>query len=387
MPSHRVPSAAEANDWSRRLAERRERGEGVLDLADSNPTRTGLSPLAQAAVALAAVGPLGYAPEPRGAAAARAAVAAALADRGPAADPERLVLTASTSEAYGLILKWCADPGEAVLAPVPGYPLFEPLARAEGVTLRTYPLRFDGAWHLDRAAFEAAIPGARAVIVVEPGNPTGSVLDPADRAFVEAAAARHGAAIVADEVFGDFPLSRTGAPLPTWRGNREVLTFVLGGLSKRCGLPHLKLAWIALDGPAPRVAEALAGLEWLADLTLNVGSPVQAAAGALLALRHGFRERVRERSLADLDVLDAFVAAHPACSRLPAAGGWTALLRLPAARDDERWALGLLGRGVAAHPGHFYDLEGGEFLAISLVVEPSVLERGLAVLGTLLDEA
>lgn len=384
--SHRVPPIAEPNAWTRALAARREAGETVLDLTDADPTRAGLSPLVEAAEALARVGPLGYAPEPRGTAAARAAVASALADRGPEPPLDDLVLTASTSEAYAHLFRLLANPGEAVLVPTPSYPLFEPIARAEGVAVRPYPLRFDGAWHLDRAALEAAAAGARAIVTVEPNHPTGTCLDPDDRAFLERLAVRTGAAIVADEVFGEHPLPGHG-PLPTWRGEREVLTFVLGGLSKRCGLPQLKLGWIAVAGPGDAKREALARLEWLGDLFLSVGSPVQAALPELLALRHAFTERVRERITANLAALDAMLAAHPACTRLPAHGGWTCVLRVPATRSDEAWALALLERGVAIHPGHFYDLAPGEHLVASLIVEPATFARGLESLAMELAQA
>ncbi len=159
---------------------------------------------------------------------------------------------------------------------------------------------------------------------------------------------------------------------------------MLGGLSKLCGLPHLKLGWIAVGGPDAAAREALAGLEWLGDLFLSVGSPVQAAAPELLALRGAFAARVRARTATNLAALDAFVRAHPALTRLPADGGWVALLRLPATRTDEQWSLALLGRGVAAHPGHFYELEGGEFLVLSLIVEHAVFARALGALDEVL---
>ncbi len=382
MFSHRVPPPGPANAWSTRFAARAASG-ALLDLTLGNPTRTGLSPLAAAAAALAAVGVQDYAPAARGSASARAAVAAALADRGAEVAPDDIVLTSSTSEAYAHLFRLLADPGEVVLAPVPSYPLFEPLAVAAGVRLRPYGLAFDGQWHLDRDAFERAAPGARAVIVVEPNNPTGSCLDAADRVFLERLAVEHGLAIVADEVFGDFPHA-SSRPLPTWLGERAVPTFVLGGLSKRVGLPHLKLGWIVLGGPEPARAEARAGLEWLADLFLSVGSPVQAALPALLELRHAFAARVGERVAVNLAALASLVRARPECSLLPAAGGWTAIVRVPATRTDEAWALALLDAGVAVHPGHFYDLENGEYLVVSLIVEPAPFAAGLDVIARVL---
>lgn len=384
MPSRRVPGSLEPNAWTWRLAALRAAGEPIADLTAANPSELGLSPHEPAAVALAAAGVPVYEPAPLGAPAARAAVAACLASRGLRADPGSIVLTSSTSESYVQLFRLLADPGDAVAFPAPSYPLFEPLARAEGVRPLAYRLAWDGAWHLDRASFTAAAQVAKAVVLVEPNNPTGSCLDERDREFVEAAAARFGCAIVADEVFGDHPWPGREF-LPSWLdGPRRVPTFVLGGLSKLCGLPQLKLGWIVTAGPARERDEALAGLEWLADLHLSVGAPVQAALPALLELRHEFVRRVRERVAKNFESLDALALARPAITRLPGAGGWSAVLRLPATRTAEGWALALLERGVAAHPGDFYDFERGEHLVVSLIAEPGAVRTGCSALAALL---
>ena len=386
MTSRRVPLGVEPNAWSRRRQARLEAGERLLDLSDFDPTRAGLSPLASAQAALAALAPAVHRPEPAGSASARAAVAAALADRGARVTPERIVLTSSTSGAYAQLFRLLADPGERVLGPVPGYPLIEPIARAEGVRYAGYPLRYDGAWRLDREALERAARGARALVVIEPSHPTGAVLDPDDRAFVVALARRERLAIVADEVFGDFPAPGAEPPA-TWLNERSTLTFVLGGLSKRCGLPHLKLGWIVVDGPDRERRDALAGLDWLADLFLSVASPVQAALPALLDLRHAFGARVRERVRTNLAALDALAGRRPELSRLPLAGGWSAVLRVPAWRGDEAWALALLERGVSIHPGALYDFVEHQHLVASLIVEPAVMAEGLARLEAELASA
>lgn len=383
MSSRRVPGTQVPNEWTRRLSALRAAGTPVADLAATDPTRLGLAPLEEAAAALAATWPGPYDPDPRGTAAARRALAVALAARWPGADAADLVLTASTSESCAHLFRVLADPGEAIAFPAPGYPLYEPIARAEGVEPRAYRLAFDGRWHLDRESFAGAARGARAVVLVEPNHPTGTCLDAEDRAFAEDSAAREGAALVVDEVFGDHPWP--GAPRPeSWLGGpRRVPTFVLGGLSKLCGLPHLKLGWIAAAGPAPARAEALAALEWVSDLFLGVGGPVQAALPALLELRHEFAARVRARVAVNLAALDALVRARPEFSRLPADGGWSAVLRAPASRTAEQWALALLDRGVAVHPGDFYDFDRGEHLVVSLVALEADVRAGCEALGAL----
>jgi aspartate/methionine/tyrosine aminotransferase len=380
MFSRRFPDVMEPNAWALRVAALREAGALVADLTESNPTRTGLAPLAEAAAALASVPALPYEPAPLGMPSARAAVAASLSVRNAEVRPEQIALTASTSEAYASLFRLLGDPSDAILAPAPSYPLCEPIAHAEGLTVRTYPLSFDGRWRVDRGAMESLAPGARAIVLVEPNHPTGSCLDADDRAFVEELAARHDMALVVDAVFADFARDPE-RPLPTWLGAHAVPTFVLGGLSKRCGLPHLKLGWIVVTGPDAPCRQALEKLEWLGDLFLGVAAPVQYALPELLTLRHGFAARVAERIGTNVAALERLAGEHRECTLLPADGGWSAVLRVPATRTDEEWALALLERGVVVHPGHFYDFEAGEHLVVSLIVEPATFAAGLAAIA------
>jgi alanine-synthesizing transaminase len=287
------------------------------------------------------------------------------------------VLTASTSESYTHLFRLLADPGGTFLVPAPSYPLFEPLAALEGVALRPYRLAYDGAWHLDTHSLEQAFgPDVRGVIAVQPNHPTGSCLDAEERALLAGLCERHGAAIIADEVFGDF--ARGGAPLPSFVGEARVPTFVLSGLSKVCGMPQMKLGWIVVDGPDAVREAALKGLEWIADLFLSVSTPVQVALPRLLAARHAFQARVRERVERNLAALDRLVAARPELSVLDAQGGWAAVVRVPRTRSEEEWALGLLRRDVVVHPGHFYDFAGEGYLVLSLIPEPDVFHAGCA---------
>ncbi|HET7224133.1 MAG TPA: pyridoxal phosphate-dependent aminotransferase [Candidatus Eisenbacteria bacterium] len=371
MLSRRIPAAA-PNRWAAELAARRAAGGRLLDLTEANPTRVGLAGEA-GAFAAAAAAPAVYDPDPRGRFEARAAVAAIQ----PApVDPDAVLLTTGTSESYAHLFRLLADPGARVLAPQPSYPLFEPLAALEGVTLEPWRLAWDGAWHVDRDSVERGLArGARAVIVVQPNHPTGSCLDPGEMAWLEGACAARDAAIVSDEVFHEFGWN---GPLPGFAGRERALTFALGGLSKSCGLPNLKLGWIVASGPVEQRRRALGGLEWIADLFLSVASPVQHAVPGLLAARAGWQRRVRERIAHNLALLDGWIGSHPELTRLPAAGGWVAVLRLPRTRSDEAWALALLARGVVVHPGHFYDFAADGHVVVSLIVEPGVLEAGLA---------
>ncbi len=351
----------------------------MLDLTEGNPAAAGLTEDGAWRAALAAAGTLRYEPAPRGLESARRAVSAYYRERGVRIEPEDLVLTAGTSESYAHLFRLLCDPGDTVLVPRPGYPLFEPLAAAEGVTTASYRLvRQEGRFVLDRESLAHAPSTVRALIVVQPNPPAGSLLDDGDLEYLDGWCAERDVALISDEVFSAFPHLATTDPrteLPSLLGGaRRATTFVLSGISKLCGLPQLKLGWIAVAGPGRE--HALEGLEWISDLFLSVGTPVQHALPEILETRHGFRERVLARNAAHL----AMLAAAPGVTPWPAAGGWSAVVELPARHDDEAWALRLLERGVAVHAGHFYDLEEPSCIVVSLIARPPEFAAGWQLL-------
>jgi alanine-synthesizing transaminase len=375
--SSRLPQGFEPNALTACLTRLRSEGRKVLDLTGSNPTRCGFAyPEAELLAALAQPAVLSYDPAPMGSKSAREAVAT---HHGHGLGAEDLLLTASTSEGYGLLFKLLGDPGDEVLVPSPSYPLFDWLARLEGLVARTVPSYFHERWHLDLGAMEAAVsPQTRAVVVVNPNNPTGHFLSQAEWARLTALCARHGLALLVDEVFADYALEPPADRMVTALTDPDppCPVFLLSGLSKVAALPQLKLGWIALRGPG--AAEYRSALAFLADQYLSVSAPVQAAAPTLLALAPGIRDQVRARLRANLAALDAGLAAQPRLSRLPVEGGWSVLLRRPALDADEACALRLLeSASTLVHPGSFFDLPGDGHLVLSLLTAEALFREGL----------
>jgi aspartate/methionine/tyrosine aminotransferase len=368
------------------LAARRAAGQPVLDLTLSNPTRAGLPYPADLLDGLADSSGFDYQPDPRGLEAAREAVASDYARRGFPLDPGRLLLTASSSEAYAFLFKLLCDPGDAVLVPHPSYPLFGFLADLESVTLAPYPLRYDGTWHLDLPALAGAITSrARAVVLVNPNNPTGSFLKRDEASALQRLCAERALAIVSDEVFADYALGPDPERVQSLAADGEALAFCLGGLSKSCGLPQLKLGWIAVSGPEPRRREALERLEIVSDSFLSVSTPVQRAAPRLLGRRAELQAPIAERVRSNHEWLAGAVAGSPA-SLLRVEGGWYAALRVPATLPEETRVCRLLERdGVLVHPGYYFDFPGEAYLVPSLLPEPAGFREGMRrVLGDLL---
>jgi aspartate/methionine/tyrosine aminotransferase len=374
--SDRTPPILEENALARLRGQRSAQGLEVLDLTLSNPTRCGFDyPSDEIRAALSDPAVLAYDPLPTGARTTRVAVAAW---HGHGLDPEDLVLTASTSEAYAWLFKLVGDPGDEVLVPSPSYPLFEWLARMEGLVARPVPAyRFDR-WHLDLAGLELACgPRSRAVVVVNPNNPTGHFLSRAEWDALAAFCAARGLALIVDEVFADFVLEAPSDRLVTALEDPEppCATFVLSGLSKVALLPQVKLGWIAVRGPEK--AAALERLEFIADQYLSVSASAQAAAGALLRLAPGMQGPVLSRLRSNLTTLDNLLGGAPAWGRLPVEGGWSVILRRPALGTDEAFAQALLERsGVLIHPGGFYGIPGEGHLVLSLLTPEKAFYEG-----------
>jgi len=371
---------------------------GLLDLTESNPTRVGLPyPLRAIGEALADGAQSDYRPAPVGLPEARGAVADDYARAGVTVDPDRLLLTASSSESYGFLFKLCCDPGDTVLVPEPSYPLFEYLARLEGVEARGYRLAFDGDWHVDFASLDAAAEDAarggrraRAVIAVSPNNPTGSYLKRAELARMAAVCRAGEMALIADEVFASYPFApdadRVVCAAAAPEAAEAPAVFSLGGLSKACGLPHLKVGWIALGGREARAS--LAALELIADTYLSVSTPVQRALPRLLDLGTTIRRAIAARVAANLTALRARVPVSSGCSILPCEGGWSAVLRVPASRTDAEWAVSLArDAGVLVHPGYFFEMRGGVFLIASLLPAPETFAQAIDRLIAHIDDS
>ena len=378
------------NPFTLALDELRAAGVTLLDLTASNPTQCGFH-YDSTAILSAFQNPtaLTYDPQPKGSLAARQEVARYyLDDHQTTVDPESLFLTTSTSEAYSYVFRLLCNPGDEILLPKPSYPLFEFLATLQDVNLIPYSLEYAQGWFIDFQSLEGALtPRTRAILLVHPNNPTGSYVHPEEVARLNGLCKKHNLALIVDEVFLDFAF--TPPSRKTFAGNSEALTFTLSGLSKISALPQMKIAWLAVTGPAAQVRPALDRLEIIADTYLSLSAPAQAALPALLAQRHPLREQLLDRIRENRAHLQSQLRSYPTCELLHAEAGWYAVLHLPshlfagsssrpsAFSSDEDLAIQLLReRHVLLHPGHFYDFPSSNHLVLSLITPESVFAQG-----------
>jgi aspartate/methionine/tyrosine aminotransferase len=374
----------ERSPLSEAIAQRLAAGLPLLDLTASNPTRAGFAYAVGLPDALTNPIALDYNPDPCGMLTARQAVADYY---NRAILPEQVLLTVSTSEAYSFLFRLLCDPGDEVLIAQPGYPLFDYLADLNDIHLRPFPLVYDHGWQLDPEALRQTItPRTRAIVLVHPNNPTGHYLKRWERQQLETLCLEHELSLIVDEVFLDYAL-RDEARQPSFAEvDSSVPVFVLSGLSKICGLPQMKAAWIVCCGAG--IEPSLERLEIIADTYLSMNAPIQLALPQWLAGRDGIQRQIRERVASNLAELDRQLAAQQMASRLEVEGGWYALLRIPALGRDEDFCLRLIQEaGVSVHPGYFFGMEESGWLVLSLLTPEKDFAQGVMQIIRLTDGA
>src|SRR5215469_11108974 len=440
MFSERTNWRLTRNRFTQAVDEARARGASLLDLTASNPTRVGLQYDSDAILcALGVPQAMDYDPQAKGLISAREAVARYYCDRFASEgsdrtsavstiDPERIVLTGSTSEGYSYVFRLLCNAGDELLVPKPSYPLFEFLADLQDVKLVPYPLIYDHGWQMDFHSMEKAVTArTRGVVIVHPNNPTGSYVHTGEQGALNEFCRARGLALIVDEVFMDYGLEGSGAeahlseerdrsaenvappksracdqgeaffahradresvsnarslrstgrpkvvptraiPHPSFASNREVLTFTLSGLSKISALPQMKVAWVVTSGPDEIASAAMARLEVIADTYLSMNAPIQWAVPRLLEQKKDIQQQLMQRLRANLAELDRQLAGQSLCQRLRVEGGWYVVLRVPVTRSDEELAIELVReRLVLVHPGHFYDFPSDGYLVLSLI--------------------
>jgi aspartate/methionine/tyrosine aminotransferase len=249
-----------------------------------------------------------------------------------------------------------------------------------------YPLIYDYGWQIDFHALQRAItPRTRAIIVVNPNNPTGHFCKAKDVHRLNQICLEGNLALIADEVFLDFSLGKDITP--TFACNDKALTFTMSGLSKISGLPQMKVSWLIATGPEVLKHQAVARLEMIADTYLSMNTPMQLALPVLLELRHNFQQQCVERTQKNLAQLDKLLSTQKLWARLNLEGGWYAILKVPLTGSDGELALELLNtHGVYVHPGHFYDFPADGYLVVSLITPELPFAAGIRDLVALIDQ-
>ncbi|MBI3317042.1 MAG: pyridoxal phosphate-dependent aminotransferase [Candidatus Omnitrophica bacterium] len=383
--SQRSAWSNEANPLTENYLHLKAQGVEIFNLTESNPTRCAFQYLQGLLLEeLLHSQNLVYDPHPRGLMEARKAVAQNYASQGITLQPEQIFLVANTSEAYTFLFRLLLEPGELLLAPQPSYPLLDFLAPMNDVKLRRYPLVWKKeAWEISPHLTAMTGPAVRALLTVNPNNPTGNYVKEAERKMLNEFAQAQTLAIIADEVFLDFDFPPPPSPPPfgervSFASNHEVLTFTLGGISKSLGLPQMKLAWIIVTGPEKQALEAARRLEIISDTYLSASTPSQNALPVWLGLKKAIQDEIRQRLEKNLKSLEQALRNRKDVKLYPPEGGWNTVVEFPPSRTDEGWALLFLEKAhVLTHPGYLFDFEEGSFIVLSLLPPTNIFKNGI----------
>jgi aspartate/methionine/tyrosine aminotransferase len=373
---------AEINPVERMYRELLRQGRPVIKLFSGNPNEHGIhfpgEILSEEYARYFA--DQSYHPDPKGHLAARQAIHDYYASQGVSISADNIILTTGTSESFFYVFSLLARPGDNLLAPNPSYPLFDYIASLAHIELRTYALLEDAGWAVDLASLARQIDArTKAIILISPNNPTGSVISAQQVREVVQIANLHGLAIISDEVYAEFVFDPPAFPRVSTIAQPQLL-FTLNGISKMFALPALKLGWIAVSGDGPRTAQAVDTLETIADTFLSTHSPIQRALPRLFrdggAFLTDYRAEVRRRR----DLAVQLLSRSERVRFHPPQGGFHLMAAVEPERplDEEAFVIALMeATGVFVHPGYFYDYESGIHIALSFLTRPATLTAGL----------
>jgi len=346
-----IPVAARLNRFSYAIRNivaeaRRVEGSGrhvrYLNIGDPVAFGFGTPPHLIAAVERALRdGHNGYGPSP-GIASGREAVAAEYTSRGFPLLADRTFLTAGTSEGIELVLGALLDEDSDVLLPVPTYPLYTAVVAKLGARALFYRTDPDRGWMPDLDHLRSLVtPATRALVVIDPNNPTGASYSTATRRAILDVADHHGLAIVADEVYGDLGYNGPVAPIGSLDPDAPIITF--SSLSKAYLAPGWRAGWVGI-GRSPRLNDVVTAVAKLADGRLCSTLPMQYAITAALTGDRShqimFRAALKERAVLTTERLNAI----PGITSVMPTAAFYAMPRvsLPAGRTDEDYVLALL---------------------------------------------
>lgn len=370
------------NEIYEMLYKKQSGGEKIFDLTSSNPTKEGLQHEPENLIAaFSKKGISEYSPDARGLESARLAVKAYYNAKNIEIDLDSIILTSGTSEAYSFLFKLLTDPGDEVLIPAPGYPLLGHLCVLENVIPVPYNLLYNrvNGWEIDFNFLKKRISDrTKAVIIVNPNNPTGSFIKNTELEEIITICAENNIALISDEVFSDFTDSEDMNIVKTTAGINHCLSFVVSGLSKVAALPQVKLSWIIVQGNKTEKKSALEKLEFISDNYLSVSTLSQVAAEDFFAYSPGMQMKIMGRIKNNLKILESSLTGKPNAELLKYEGGWYAILKFADEIEDDNRVYDLLNRkNILVHTGYFFDCDTQGLVILSLIVSESDFREGI----------
>ncbi|MBN1634514.1 MAG: pyridoxal phosphate-dependent aminotransferase [Ignavibacteria bacterium] len=352
----------------------------ILDLSESNPTKCGFDYSALDIDNIFRSGNnLLYQPEPKGLFAVREKIAEYYnrrKNRFPSQEinPENIFLTSGTSESYSHIFKILCNPGDEILIPKPGYPLFEMLAGINYLKYKYYGLKYDGNWRIDFDSLENVITDkVKAIIIVNPNNPTGNYLTLQELQKLSLICSQKGIPVICDEVFYDYNLITLNGKADFVNTEFDFPVFILNGLSKISATPQFKLGWILVNSPDKYLKKINDSLEIVCDTYLSVNSIIQNSFEKVMNFRNEIQSQIKLRTVNNYNYL---YTKYPQVYNIE--GGWNAIPELTSQVDEEYFTENLLRtHKIFVHPGYFYNFDNSPRIVLSLLLPADIFNEAI----------
>lgn len=315
---------------------------------------------------------------------AREAVTAEYESRGMPVGLDRVILTAGTSEGIELALGAMADAGDEVLVPTPTYPLYTAVLAKLGAKAVFYRTDPNNGWLPDLEDLKSKMsPLTRAIVVIDPNNPTGAIYPTDTRQALIDLANQSGVAILADEVYGDLGFDGPSPLLGSLDPDAPILSF--SSLSKAYVAPGWRAGWLAV-GRSKRLDDVLAAIKKLADGRLCSTGPMQhAVTAALTGDRSHQRAFVKELALRAKLTVDQLNAVPGITCVAPQAAFYAMpKVALPPGVTDEDYILALLREtGILCVYGSGFGLPAADgFFRVVFLAQPDALTEIYRDIGT-----
>jgi aspartate/methionine/tyrosine aminotransferase len=355
--------------------------ENFIDLTSSNPTLFFEYETELIQKALSSNNIFPYAPDPNGLKTARLEIVKYYQSKGRILDVDNLFFTSGTSEAMSFILKAICNFNSEILLPTPGYPLYDFIVQLENTSAKNYILYPESTndsnklnWKIDFEKLEQSITkNTKAIVIVEPHNPTGSRLNPEDATRVTQIANDKNLILIIDEVFSDYYPDYY--PVNPYL---EANCIYLNGLSKTLALPQLKLSWIYLSGKQEFVSQLKEALEIISDTYLSVNTPVQTGLEILLQTADSIQNKIKTQIKENEKIIYKNLKDNPFIDFFIPEGGWYLILKLKTNIEDETFSYQFLNdQKVYTYPGYMFDMPGDKYIVISLLPDKDSFEEGI----------
>ncbi|XDD50119.1 pyridoxal phosphate-dependent aminotransferase [Leptospira sp. WS92.C1] len=372
------------NEFAVVLSEFKTKKIEYNDLTSSNPTLGGFQYPGEAIRhSFQSSDLISYNPDPQGNLEARNMIRDYYRSKKLEIDPNDLFLVSSSSEAYSYLFKLLCNPGDSILIPAPGYPLFEFLCVMENLETNSYFTKKENGWKLKDTDLKTKdLLKNRLLLIVSPNNPTGSIFNKSDFRSIKNTLKKYNMPIIIDEVFSDYVYGEESHETIV---DSETPVITVNGISKSLGLPGMKLSWILLSGPEKWKQEAKEYLELISDTYLSVNTPVQNVLPDLFGWRNLIQSQILKRIHRNLALLEQQLLVSSGLGDKiryePPKAGWYCVLESSSFFPEDKFSLTLLKeKKVYVHTGGMFgfpETEDCGILILSLLTDPDSFELGI----------